>query len=188
MKGAVAPFFFLEITMGMEHERKFLVDVLAIVNDRVITSGGEIVPDGWESIRQGYLLNAEDKVVRVRVSTSDYNSFGKHRHGTLTVKVAGPTAISRSEYEYTVDPDEAEEMLQHCLDVLEKTRYTITDATGQMWELDVFGGINEGLAVAEIELTDPTQAIALPVWVGREVTSDPRYLNSNLINSVAPTV
>ena len=47
--------------------------------------------------------------------------------------------------------------------------------------LDEFGGENQGLIVAEVELEEEGQAIALPEWIGQEVSGDPRYLNSNLV-------
>ncbi len=51
---------------------------------------------------------------------------------------------------------------------------------GKTWEIDVFFGDNDGLIVAEVELTDENEKIELPKWVGEEVSADPRYFNSNL--------
>jgi adenylate cyclase len=36
------------------------------------------------------------------------------------------------------------------------------------------------LIIAEVELSSPEEEVALPPWVGTEVTGDPRYYNSNL--------
>lgn len=63
--------------------------------------------------------------------------------------------------------------------LIEKNRYKI-DYAGLTWEIDEFFGDNEGLIVAEVELTSEDQKIDLPSWVGEQVTSDPRYFNSNL--------
>jgi adenylate cyclase len=49
-----------------------------------------------------------------------------------------------------------------------------------IWEVDEFLGDNAGLIVAEVELTAETDAIAIPDWIGAEVTGDQRYYNSNL--------
>jgi CYTH domain-containing protein len=46
------------------------------------------------------------------------------------------------------------------------------------WEIDEFHAENEGLLVAEVELDHVDQVIALPDWVGREVSDDQRYYNS----------
>ena len=42
---------------------------------------------------------------------------------------------------------------------------------------------NEGLVVAEIELSDENEEYSIPEWVGEEVTSDIRYYNSNLMTN-----
>jgi adenylate cyclase len=51
---------------------------------------------------------------------------------------------------------------------------------GRTWEVDVFGGANAGLVLAEIEFDRLHQRLALPPWVGREVTDDVRYRNAYL--------
>jgi CYTH domain-containing protein len=44
-----------------------------------------------------------------------------------------------------------------------------------------FLGANQGLVVAEIELTSEDQQFDKPDWMGEEVTHDPRYYNSSLV-------
>jgi adenylate cyclase len=44
-----------------------------------------------------------------------------------------------------------------------------------------FVGENAGLIVAEVELKSEDQILDKPVWVGDEVTNDPRYFNANLV-------
>ena len=46
--------------------------------------------------------------------------------------------------------------------------------------MDVFFGANEGLIVAEIELSDENESFEKPAWLGAEVSGDVRYYNSNL--------
>ena len=62
---------------------------------------------------------------------------------------------------------------------IEKTRYEVWVGES-LYEVDVFHGENEGLIVAEIELTDVAQAFEKPTWLAEEVTSDARYYNSAL--------
>ena len=64
--------------------------------------------------------------------------------------------------------------------LIEKTRYRI-EYQGLVWEVDEFEGENAGLVIAEVELADADQAVALPAWIGEEVTADPRYYNASLI-------
>lgn len=52
---------------------------------------------------------------------------------------------------------------------------------GFIWEIDEFLGVNQGLIVAEIELQNENQKFDKPSWIGEEVSSDPRYYNSNLV-------
>jgi adenylate cyclase len=71
-------------------------------------------------------------------------------------------------------------MLRLCKDpVIEKTRTRVPHAS-HVWEVDEFDGENLGLIIAEVELSSPDEEVALPPWVGTEVTGDPRYYNSNL--------
>ena len=147
--------------MAKEIERKFL-----------------IVGDAWRklakgtSYRQGYLSTVKERTVRVR--TIDDRGF-------LTVK--GITVgATRAEYEYEISAAEANEMLDDLCEqpIIEKKRHKIPQ-DAFVWEIDEFGGVNDGLIVAEIELEDENQEFGKPDWVGDEVTGDPRYFNSNLI-------
>jgi CYTH domain-containing protein len=67
--------------------------------------------------------------------------------------------------------------------VIEKFRYEIS-FKNHLWEVDVFTGKLEGLYLAEIELNSEDEHFELPDWVGEEVSTDPNYYNSNLINKV----
>jgi adenylate cyclase len=147
--------------MATEIERKYLV-----------------LNDAWRAhvqreVRylQGYLANTRDCSVRVRVGGD--SAF-------LNVKGA-TVGASRLEFEYPVPVADAEVMLRELSagGVVEKTRYYVPHE-GREWEVDVFAGENAGLVVAEIELDDEADVIALPDWAGEEVTEDVRYYNSNL--------
>jgi adenylate cyclase len=148
--------------MGIEIERKFLVK-----------------KELWQSLkkpegkhyRQGYLLNEPDRVLRVRIAGDQ---------GFITIKGVAE-GISRSEYEYEIPKADAVEMLDRFQpEGTEKIRYRIPEDNGAVWEVDEFLGANEGLIVAEIELTREDQQFVRPDWLDQEVTSDVRYANSNL--------
>ena len=49
-----------------------------------------------------------------------------------------------------------------------------------MFKVDEFYGDNEGLVIAEVELSDEQEAFEKPDFIGREVTGDRRYYNSHL--------
>jgi CYTH domain-containing protein len=97
----------------------------------------------------------------------------------LTVK--GLTrGASRAEFEYEIPLADGEAMLALCDGPLvEKVRRVVAHA-GHSWEIDEFMGENRGLVVAEIELASADEEFSRPSWLGEEVTSDPRYFNSNL--------
>ena len=64
--------------------------------------------------------------------------------------------------------------------VIDKTRYLVR--SGQhVFEVDEFYGENEGLTVAEVELSSEDEPFVKPAFIGREVTGDVRYYNSQLM-------
>jgi CYTH domain-containing protein len=119
---------------------------------------------------QGYLAADPERTVRVRIAG---------HQGYLTIKGAS-IGCSRPEFEYPIPIADAQELLSLCqLPPIQKFRFTLTFAD-MIWEVDEFLGSNQGLILAEVELTDANQTIQLPSWVGAEVTGDLRYYNSNL--------
>jgi len=153
--------------MAHEIERKFLVrsDDWRAAASRSDATGVRI--------RQGYLSTSSTRSVRVRTAGE---------HATLNVKgnKVGPRA---SEFEYPIPLADATEMLSALCrrPFIEKTRYDIPGPDGHIWEVDEFHAENAGLVVAEIELSHEDQTFAHPQWLGEEVTDDPRYLNTNLV-------
>jgi adenylate cyclase len=147
--------------MGTEIERKFLIK-----------------DDSWRALakgkryRQGYLNSVKERVVRVRTIDDD---------GFLTVKGITKGA-TRAEFEYGIPAAEADTMLDDLCEkpLIEKNRYKI-ELGGFIWEVDEFFGENQGLTVAEVELESEDQSFEKPEWIGEEVTGDPKYFNSNLI-------
>ena len=89
--------------------------------------------------------------------------------------------LVRTEFEYAIPPADAETMLAElCGDrLIDKTRYEIR-YQGRLWEVDVFHGANDGLVIAEVELEAADAPLALPAWIGREVTGEARYANAAL--------
>lgn len=147
--------------MAKEIERKFLVS-------------GEFRQDSPESYRimQGYICSDPDRTVRVRV---------RGDKGFLTIKGrSSEDGLSRYEWEKEIPVSEAFELMALCASgVIDKTRYLVPFGK-HTYEVDVFHGANEGLVLAEIELSDEQEAFEKPSWLGEEVTGDVRYYNSML--------
>lgn len=145
--------------MGQEIERKFLVK-------------GEFRPLARKSYRicQGYICTEPAHTVRVRI---------RDGRGFLTIKgESDKFGVSRFEWEKEIPVDEAENLMALCgPGVIDKVRYLV-DFARHTFEVDEFHGANEGLVMAELELTAEDEAYERPSWLGEEVTGDVRYYNS----------
>ena len=148
--------------MATETERKFLVKSefrhLAVREIKII---------------QSYLSIDVGKTIRLRIA--DDKAF-------LTVKSRPQkNSISRNEWEVEIKVRDAEEMMQICLPGrIVKTRYLVPSGK-HTFEIDAFHEKNEGLVIAEIELTFDDEYFEKPSWLGEEVTGLPQYYNANLI-------
>ena len=149
--------------MANEIERKFLVDEMPELSSSIKK----------EIIKQAYLRRGAGKgepTVRIR-------QLGDK--GYITIK-GDKIGITQSEYEYEIPVKDAQEMFALCEPgKIEKIRYYIQHGN-HVIELDVFGGENDGLIIAEIELESETDVVEIPEWFGKEVTTDSNYSNAAL--------
>ena len=146
--------------MGFEIERKFLIDTTKIQFEHLQKS----------HIQQGYLNQDPERIVRVR--TRDGIGF-------LTIKGKNVGA-TRLEMEYQIPIEDAQELLLICLPhIIEKERYLYIIGN-HTWEIDRFLGKNQGLWLAELELSSEEETFEMPDWISTEVTMDHRYTNSYL--------
>lgn len=148
--------------MALEIERKFLV-----------------AGDGWETaiqtsrrLVQFYLTRDGRSSVRIRIEDD--------QRAWLTIKSAS-SGLSRHEFEYVIPVEDANGMRPLAEGaVIDKVRHVVSHG-GHDWEIDVFAGDNAGLVVAEVELASAGQYVAMPAWIGPEVTHDRRYYNASLV-------
>ncbi len=123
-------------------------------------------------IAQGFLNTHPERTVRVRI---------KGETGFLTIKGgSNESGTTRFEWETEITVAEATNLIDLCEEIiLEKIRYQVP--TGQhVFEVDEFLGENKGLVVAEIELEHEDERFHRPNWLGREVTGEVKYYNSQL--------
>jgi len=146
----------------IEIERKFLVTSeefkeLAFKKTRIV---------------QGFLNTHPERTVRVRI---------KGTEGFITVKgIGNETGASRFEWEKQITVEEAEALLELCEPgKIDKVRHEVK-ATNHIFEVDEFFGDNEGLIVAEVELHEEQETVKIPNWIGKEVTGETKYYNSQL--------
>jgi adenylate cyclase len=139
---------------------------------------GDFLPYVSRSYRicQGYLSSVPERTVRIRI---------KGDRGYITVKgLTSERGMSRYEWEKEIPVEDAIDMLRLCEQgVIDKTRHIVEVTDGNVtnvFEIDEFHADNEGLVIAEIELSSEDEEFLRPQWLGEEVTSDSRYYNSYL--------
>lgn len=145
-----------------EIERKFLV------------SGDSYRKESTRSLHiiQGFLNSHPERTVRVRISGEE---------AFMTVKgISNPAGTVRNEWEWPIPVQEARELLLICeTPPLEKIRYCVPFGN-HLFEIDEFLGSNQGLVLAEVELQYEEEHFPKPAWLGREVSGEVAYYNSQL--------
>ncbi|GIK20910.1 MAG: CYTH domain-containing protein [Ignavibacteriota bacterium] len=148
--------------MAKEIEKKFLVKGefkhLASKQTRIV---------------QGYLSSVPERTVRVRI---------KGDKGYITIKgIGNASGASRYEWEKEIPTSEVEELLKICEPgVIDKTRYLVK-VDNHTFEVDEFYAENQGLVLAELELSSEDESFNKPSWLGDEVTGDVKYYNAMLM-------
>jgi len=148
--------------MATEIERKFLIR-------------GEFKSLSVKKLEivQGYLSVDPARIIRLRITD---------KKAILSVKAPSvESGLSMYEWEFEIPLKEASEILKVCLpEIIRKTRYLVP-FSNHTFEVDIFHGSNDGLIIAELELTSEDEFFEKPEWLGDEVTGKPEYYNSNLI-------
>lgn len=150
--------------LGMQEiERKFL-----------ILDTPDFRRDAFRKTRivQGFLNSEAERTVRVRI---------RGEQGYLTIKgKSSSDGLTRYEWEREIPVEDAQNLLKLCEPgIIEKIRYEIR-AGDHIFEADEFLGENEGLLMAEIELSAASEKFEKPQWLGEEVTGIIKYYNSYL--------
>ena len=151
--------------MPQEIERKFLVKNNDFKNESFQES----------KIIQGFLSSVPERTVRIRI---------KGDKGFITVKgIGNASGTTRFEWEKEISVEDATNLLKISEPgVIDKTRYYIK-SRNHTYEVDVFHGENEGLIIAEVELSSELEDFKKPSWLGMEVTGEQKYYNAALNNN-----
>jgi adenylate cyclase len=126
----------------------------------------------WSSdqvrIVQGYILRRSGRKFRVRIMGDQ---------AILTCKRWMAPGV-RQERNWPISLVKALDLMRnHCNGgSVEKIRYSVLFAE-RLWEVDVFTGRNEGLVIAEVELSHLNETVLLPSWVGPEITGNSQFGN-----------
>ena len=150
------------MNMNTEIERKFLV----------LDDSYKALSYAHSHIRQGYICSDRGRTVRIRIR--DTQAF-------ITIK--GPSidgGLSRYEFEQEIPFADAEQLMTLCEPgIIDKTRWLVKSGE-HTFEVDEFHGDNAPLIMAEVELKSVTDEPKIPHFIGKEVTGDRRYYNSQL--------
>ena len=145
-----------------EIERKFLV----------LDDSYKALSYAHSHIRQGYICSERGRTVRIRIR--DTQAF-------ITIK--GPSidgGLSRYEFEQEIPFADAEQLMTLCEPgIIDKTRWLVKSGE-HTFEVDEFHGENAPLVMAEVELKTAYDEPKIPHFIGKEVTGDRRYYNSQL--------
>lgn len=149
--------------------------------------------DAPKLIVQSYYVHADNYALRVRLQTRrvrvpmtrDTNPLDVlHRCRDLFerayVTVKGPSVGgTRYEAEREIDTRIAAELVERGGEIIIKNRYSAwIDEDG--WSIDVFGGPNAPLVIAEAERSGPVTNLVIPSFCVTEVTDQARFSNDGL--------
>lgn len=161
--------------MNIEIERRFLVD-FEVLCDSLQNMHSGIA----QNIHQFYLSTNPDRTIRIRSTITDgiescyLTVKGKRENGSCP------------EIEFQIPNDKSHELTPFgkCSVMKRRFCHDVTIHGLQLpdlkWEIDVFAEELKGLVIAEIEVPNIELPIDLPLWIGREITKDNQYSNSNL--------
>jgi len=151
--------------MAQEIERKFLV------------KSDDFKKESFKETKivQGFLSTVPERTVRIRI---------KGDKGFITVKgIGNASGASRFEWEKEISTKDATDLLKISEPgVIDKTRFNVKSGE-HTFEVDEFYDENEGLTVAEVELSSEDEEFQKPEWLGEEVTGQVKYYNSMLMKN-----
>lgn len=168
-----------------EFERRFVVRDLPVE----ILDTPTLILQSYYLASDGYGLRVRVQAPESSVDLSDLDSPEAEleylrRHQDLfefaAVTVKGPViAGTRYEAERELDVMTAIELVLRGGNRILKHRHSAWLGEDG-WVIDVFGGANQGLIIAEVERGGPVVDLAIPAFCYSEITEDPRFTNDSL--------
>ncbi|WP_402375769.1 CYTH domain-containing protein [Isoptericola rhizosphaerae] len=165
-----------------EFERRFLVrrlpDVLRDAPSLIVQS--YFLSDGGYALRVRIQAGGIDVGVDGESDPAEIIAAHREQFDFAAVTVKGPSAGgTRYEAERQLDPLVGVELVRRGGARVVKTRYAVwLGADG--WSVDVFGGANSPLVVAECERSGPVTELQIPDFCVTEITDDRRFSNESL--------
>ncbi|MBS6948130.1 MAG: hypothetical protein E6586_08260 [Bifidobacterium scardovii] len=144
-------------------------------------------------IVQSYYVHADNYALRIRLQahkirlemtgdTDPIEVLDRHleRFTEAFVTVKGPSVGgTRYEAEREIDPHIATELVRRGGSSIVKNRFSVW-LNEDGWSIDVFGGKNAPLVVAEAERSGPVTNLSIPSFCVTEITDQARFSNDGL--------
>tara|TARA_B100000768_G_scaffold163445_2_gene164724 strand:- start:60 stop:530 length:471 start_codon:yes stop_codon:yes gene_type:complete len=148
-----------------------LTDEFVEIERKFLTHPNFPRSDQFIDVKQGYLSQANETELRIRVETNR----------ALLTKKTRLDHISAHELSSEINHELGMALLELCdADRIIYKRRFFVEIGELTWEIDEFFNRNSGLIIAEVELGSVEQAVDLPEWLDREITTEPMYRNSSL--------
>jgi len=165
-----------------EFERRFLVrDLPAELRDSpALIVQAYFLSDGGYALRVRCQASGVDAGLGPSSDAREVLDRYRDQVDFAAVTVKGPSAGgTRYEAERQLDPSVGVELVRRGGAQILKTRYAAwLGADG--WVVDVFGGANHPLVIAEVERSGPVTELAIPAFCVTELTDDHRFSNEAL--------
>lgn len=193
--GSITQLRGINLGYGVEIERRFLVDGRGLKPWRNVPN--------LSTIKQFYLdLNlfeigefqlSYDSTPIVRISEAEENLISKDNFSSGRLRFIDDKIIlsikGRRNYDTAMEFEWELSEVPRGIDLddypfVEKTRYFWPSEDGFTWEIDEFEGGLAGLILAEVELSNSTQVVEIPEWIGSEITGLPGWSNSALAKTI----
>lgn len=148
---------------GLEIERKFLVKK---------GDSYKLAAFSSSHIKQGY-IPADGITLRIRI---------RDEKAYLTIKGKSVNGgMTRYEFEKEISLEEGNRLMTFCKGGVVDKRRWLVKSEEHTFEVDEFYGDNQGLVMAEVELSNESESFVKPDFIGTEVTGDRRFYNSHLL-------
>tara|TARA_B100000029_G_scaffold489672_1_gene547635 strand:- start:105 stop:632 length:528 start_codon:yes stop_codon:yes gene_type:complete len=157
--------------MGVEIERRFLVDKMPEINVEEIKDIIQyyLPMQEWLAVWPGDYNEIQSLLIE-STTTFRLRSIDNLAYATIKGKSDGAT---RLEFEMEIEHNELELIVKNMnYPYVKKQRMVFPVKDGLFWEIDNFRGDNLGLIIAEIEIPSENYPIELPNWLGEEITGE----------------
>ena len=186
----------MEENIPIEIERRFLVRSIPTNLGNGIHLRQWYVPSSFIEFNDNIVLNGIEFSLAIgNIWGQSVYNLPKQKDLSIRIRLDGKSAIlcikapmkGISRYEYECELEDYSVLEKLLMDstwpMVEKRRWRIIEEDNHIWDLDQFLGLNNGLWLTEIELSDENEQFINPKWIGNEVTEDRRFSSEQLSQS-----